>query len=296
MNRAFSAFILVCILFGLITGPALAQSFPRPLGWVSDFAGILSADTISRLENRLSILEKDTSAEVAVVTVNDLDGYSIEGYAAELFLDWNIGKKGKDNGVLFIISPKTSDIRIEVGYGLEPIITDGRAGRILDKEVIPYLKRGDFDRGIEAGVLAIEGYIRDGTPPSVVEENPVQSILSGFKLPFYILVILGFISIYMLGFMARTKSIWAGGIWGIILGLVLGFGFGRMLWIILLPLGLGFIGLLFDIVLSSNYRGRSTSGQPTGWFPSGGGFKGSGGGFGGFGGGSSGGGGASRKW
>ncbi len=296
MKRALSAFVLACILFGLTTGRARAQDFPDPLGWVSDFAGILSADTISQLENRLSILEKDTSAEVAVVTIDSLDGYSIEEYAAGLFQNWSIGKKDKDNGVLLILSPNTSDIRIEVGYGLESVITDGRAGRIIDNEVLPYLRRGDFDKGIEVGVLTIEGYVRDGTPPSIVEENPAQSILGGFKLPLYTLVILGIISMYMLGFMARTRSIWLGGIWGIIVGLVLGFGFGRMLWIILLPVGLGFIGLLFDIVLSANYRGRSTSGQSTGWFSSGGGFRGPGGGFGGFGGGSSGGGGASRKW
>ncbi len=196
---------------------------------------------------------------------------------------------------LFIIASNTSDIRIEVGYDLEPVITDGRAGRILDNEVMPYLKRGDFDKGLEAGVLAIESYVRDGSPPSIAEENPVQGVLSGFKLPLYTFVILGIISMYVLGFMARSRSIWLWGIWGIIVGLVLGFGFGGVAWIVLLPLGLGFIGLLFDIVLSSNYRGRSTSGQSTGWFPSGGGFRGAGGGFGGFGGGRSGGGGAQQE-
>ncbi|MDO8472672.1 MAG: TPM domain-containing protein [Dehalococcoidia bacterium] len=297
MKRAFSAFALVCVLLGLTASIAIGKTnYPAPKGWVSDYAGVLSADAVSRLTDRLSTLEKDTSAEVAVVTVDTLDNNSIEEYAAGLFQFWGIGEKDKDNGVLFIVAPNTSDIRIEVGYGLEPIITDGRAGRILDNEVIPYFKRGDYDKGIEAGVLAIEGYVRDGTPPSIAEENPVQGVLSSFKLPLYIPIILGVISVYMLGFMARTKSIWLGGIWGVILGLVLGFGFGGLLWIILLPLGLGILGLGFDAVLSSNYRGLSGSGQSTGWFSSGGGFRGSGGGFGGFGGGSSGGGGASRKW
>jgi uncharacterized protein len=301
VKRVLSALLVAFVLLGFAAGLASAKtSYPRPLGWVSDFAGILSPDSIASLEDRLSTLERDTSAEVAVVTVKNLDGSSIEEYAAGLFQDWGIGKKSKDNGVLFIIAPDTSDVRIEVGYGLEPVITDGRAGRILDKEVIPYFKRGDYDTGIEAGVLAIEGYVRDGTPPSVVEENPVQKIIGSFKFPLYWLVILGFISVYMLGFMARTRSIWLGGIWGVVLGLFLGFGFGGLLWIVLLPLGLGLVGLLFDIVLSSNYRGRSAGGQPTGWFPSGGGFRGLGGGgsgwFGGFGGGRSGGGGAGRKW
>ncbi len=296
MKRAFSAFALAWVLLGLMAGPALAQDYPRPRGFVNDYALVLSDGAARQLERRLATLEQETTAEVAVVTVESLDGYSIEDYAAGLFEAWGIGKKDKDNGVIFILATETHDLRIEVGYGLEPIITDGRAGRILDNEVIPYLREGDFDSGIEAGVLAIEAYIRDGTPPSIVEENPVQSVFSGFSLPLYVIIILGVFSVYVLGFMARTRSVLLGGIWGGILGIVLGFGFGGLLWIILLPIGLGFFGLLLDFVLSSNYRGRSGSGLSTGWLSSMGGFKGSGGGFGGFGGGRSGGGGAGRRW
>jgi uncharacterized protein len=129
----------------------------------------------------------------------------------------------------------------------------------------------------------------------VVEENPIQRTLHSFKFPFWVLLVLGFISIYLLGFMARSRSVYLGGIWGIICGLVLGFGFGGLLWIILLPLGMGFFGVILDAIVSSNYRSLSSSGRSTGWFSSGGGFRGGGGfGGGGFGGGHSGGGGASR--
>ena len=96
--------------------------------------------------------------------------------------------------------------------------------------------------------------------------------------------------------MSRTKSIWLGGVWGFILGLILGFGFGSLLFLIALPIGMGFFGIILDAILSFNYRSRQTGGMPTGWFSSGGGFRGSGGGSGGFGGGSSGGGGASRHF
>ena len=260
---------------------------------------MLSAGTRSSLEARLSLLEKETSAEVAFVSVDTLGDSSLEEYAVGLFQAWGIGKKDKDNGVLFLISLAEGDLRIEVGYGLEGVITDGRAGRILDNDVLPFLDTGDVDQAIENGLIAIENYIRDGSPPSIVEENPIQSFLSGYSFPFYTLIILGFISIYILGFMARTKSIWLGGIWGVILGLVLGFGFGQLLWTILLPIGLGLGGLILDAILSVNYRTRSSGGLPTGWRSSGGGFRGSGGGFGGgfggFGGGRSGGGGASRS-
>jgi uncharacterized protein len=289
------SFWLAIILLALIACPVVAQDYPQPVGYVNDFANILSEDATSKLEARLSLLEKETSAEVTFVSVETIGNTTLEEYAVGLFQDWGIGKKGKDNGVLFLASLSEGDIRIEVGYGLESIITDGRAGRILDQDVLPLLDEGNIDQAIENGLMAIENYIREGSPPSIVEENPVQKIVSGFRLPLYTLYILGIVSIYILGFMARTKSIWLGGIWGILLGIVLGFGFGKVLWMVVLPIGLGIFGIFLDAVLSSNYKGRSASGLSTGWFSSGGGFKGSGGGFGGFGGGRSGGGGASRK-
>lgn len=295
LRVVFNIISLVLIVFGLTGAPALAQDYPKPVGYVNDFAGILSADARSRLEDRLSTLEKDTSTEVVFVSVDSIGNSTLEEYAVGLFEDWGIGKKGQDNGVLLLVSLAEGDIRIEVGYGLESIITDGRAGRILDTEVLPSLEQKDFDQGIEKGLIAIEGYIRDGSPPiPVVEENPVLNFLAKFNLPIPLLIGLGIITIYILGFMARTKSIWLGGVWGFILGLILGFGLGSLVFLITLPIGMGLLGTILDAILSSNYKGRRSGGMPTGWFPSGGGFKGPGGGFGGFGGGMSGGGGASR--
>jgi uncharacterized protein len=296
MLRILSALVLILVILGLPVTAVFARDYPSPQGYVNDFAGVLSSETIANVERLLSALDDVTSAEVVVVTLDNLEGVNIEEYAAGLFQNWGIGKKEKDNGVLFILAPQDKAVRIEVGYGLEPIITDGRAGRILDNQVMPYLRQDKYDEAVEAGVLAIESFIRDGTPPSTVEENPVQSLLSGFHLPWPLIIALGFITVYILGFMARTSSIWLGGIWGLILGIVLGFGFGTTLFLIALPIGLGISGLFLDWLLSGNYRGRSSSGLSTGWFSSRGGFSGSGGGFGGFGGGRSGGGGASRHW
>jgi uncharacterized protein len=295
MRRFWSGAVLGCILLVLTVGVALGQSFPSPRGYVTDEAQVLSPETVARLESRLAALEKDTTAQVAVAIVLTLDGYSVEEYAAAMFQKWGIGQKGKDNGVLFLVAFIESRVRIEVGYGLEPIITDGRAGRILDRDVVPYLRDDDFNRGITAGVAAIEEYIRSGAPPSPLEENPVQGMFAGFHLPMPLVVALGILTIYMLGFMARTRSIWAGGIWGLMLGVVLGLGWGRLWAVILLPAGLAVVGTFLDLLLSANYRGRATSGLPTGWMTSWGGFSSGGGSrFGGFGGGRSGGGGASR--
>ncbi|HSW58727.1 MAG TPA: TPM domain-containing protein [Dehalococcoidales bacterium] len=297
---SFFAGLLVLLLAG---SPLQAQSYPQPVGFINDFGYLLKDETITRLEARLVALEKDTSAELAVVTLDNLAGHSLEEYAAGLFSDWKIGKTGKDNGVLLLVAWDQNvsryRYRIEVGYGLEGVITDGRAGRVLDNDILPQTRKGDFDAGIEAGVIALENYIRGGLPPSVVEENPVQKALASYKFPFWSLILLGMFSIYLLGFMARSKSIWLGGIWGVISGLFLGFGFGGLLWMIILPLGMGIFGTLLDAVVSANYRSLKSGGHSTGWYRSGGGFRGpggsfGGGGFGGFGGGRSGGGGASR--
>lgn len=305
LRFVFILVVLLMILLASTTTAVESQTYPKPIGYVNDFANLLSLDTRNRLESRLSLLEIETTAEVTFLSIDNLEGNTLEAYAAGVFADWGIGKKGKDNGVLFLISLAEGSVRIEVGYGLESVITDGRAGRILDSDVVPYFDEGDFDTGIENGLIAIENYIRDGTPPSFIEENPIQKAIDRFHLPFPLLLILAIISVYILGFMARTKSIWLGGVWGFILGVFLGFGFGGWGFIISLPIGLTILGILLDVILSSNYRGRKSNGIPTNWASSWGGFSRTGGGFGasgrpggsfgGFGGGRSGGGGASRR-
>jgi len=301
MKRLWIALALCLATVVVVGGVVFAQDFPEPVGFVNDFAGLLSSSARAQLETQLVQLEQDTTAEVVVVTISTLNDEPIEYYANELFNDWGIGKTGEDNGILFLISLEDRQTRIEVGYGLESIITDGRAGRILDNDVIPNFKNGDYEQGIIAGIASIESYIRTGIPPSAVEENPISDFVSkaDFWLPF--LFVMGFISIYLLGWMARTKSFWLGGAWGVICGLALGFALSHLAAIIGLSIGLGIFGTLLDLLLSRNYRTRSTAGKPTSWTKTWGGFSGgggfsSGGGSGGFGGGHSGGGGAGRGW
>ena len=146
MKRSGLTIFLLLSLFFLASGVAFAQTFPDPQGYVSDFAGLLSAQGKEQIEGQLSQLEKDTTAEVAVVTVKSLEDSTIEDYASRLFEKWGIGKEGKDNGVLFIIASEDRKVRIEVGYGLEPVLTDSRAGRILDKDVVPFLKKNEYEK------------------------------------------------------------------------------------------------------------------------------------------------------
>jgi len=294
MKRFLGAAFLALVLALATAWPALAITFPKPQGYVSDFAGLISPTARTGLEADLIQLEKDTTAEVAVVTVFDLGGTTIEDYASQLFAAWGIGKKGQDNGVLFIVALSERKARIEVGYGLEPIITDSRAGRILDDKVIPEFKNGDYSTGILQGAAAIEDYIRGGTTPGPLEDNPLRTLLGDNTT---LIVWLSVITIYLMGFMARSKSIWLGGIWGVIVGIILGVVLGSVAATIILPIVSGALGALLDFILSRNYKARASSGMSTGWIASGGGFRsGGGGGFGGFSGGSSGGGGASRGW
>jgi len=291
MNKLISGLLAAVTLALCSSAPLLADDFSPSQGYVNDFAGLLSASGRSLLENKLTSLESETGAEVAVVTVLDLGGTTVEDYAVRLFEEWGIGKEDEDNGILFLVALADRQMRIEVGYGLEPIITDGRAGRILDEDVVPSFQRGSYETGIIAGVNSIERYIREGTPPSVIEENPLNTLLED-NIP--LLAGLWFVTTWLIGIMGRTKSWWLGGVWGVILGIIIGLASGSQATTYILPFVMSGLGLLLDYLISKNYL---KGGGGSGWF-SGGSYGGRSGGssFGGFSGGSSGGGGASRGW
>jgi uncharacterized protein len=290
------------LLLPLGTAFVSAQNFPAYQGFVNDYAGLLTAQGKAQLEAKLTQLEKDTTAEVAVVTIKSLEGDTIEDYAVRLFEKWGIGKKDKNNGVLLLVALDDKKIRIEVGYGLEPIITDGRAGRIRDNDMLPSFKKGDYEGGIVAGVNSIEDYIRKGTPPAPLEDNPVQNLFGNWLMAFLVVTV---ITVYLAGFMARSKSIWFGGIWGAIAGVIIGLTVGGLAALIVVPIIFAGLGLGTDYLLSKNYQKQVAAGKSTQWHKTWGGFggfggfgggSGGGGGFGGFGGGMSGGGGASGGW
>ncbi len=287
----------VVSFFVLASGVVWAQEFPSPEGYVSDFANILSPETKQTLEQQLVQLEEDSSIEIAVVTVESLQGTTVEDFAVRLFEAWEIGKKNEDNGILFLIVPSERQMRIEVGYGLEPVLPDAKAGRILDTYVVPAFEEGDYDRGISEGVAAIIKIVHPTTSEGIAGQVGIEEDDGGVWILFVIGVI--FLS-YLSSFLARSKRWWPGGIIGAILGVISGIFLASVVISVLAAVGLGILGLIFDFILSKNYKERKQRGLPTSWWGSGGGFSGgsggSGGGFSGFGGGRSGGGGASRGW
>ncbi|MBI2916864.1 MAG: TPM domain-containing protein [Chloroflexi bacterium] len=300
-----SALLALAAVLGMLVaaGGAFAQGLPEPSGFVNDFADLLAPDVEASLEQALRDLEQETTVELTVVTVSDLGGDSVEGYAVRLFERWGIGKKGTDNGVLLLVARDERRVRIEVGYGLEPYLTDSHAGRILDTEVMPDFRKDDYSLGIIKGARAIAQAINDSTyqPGSVRARPRFEQVTTSLADKLWLLFPLGAFSVYLLAYMARTKAIWLGGIWGAVVGGTLGWAIGGLLLIVLGVLAAGVLGLFLDAALSSAYRYQATSGRQTSWRHTRGGFSGAGrggwtggGGFGGFGGGRSGGGGASR--
>lgn len=315
MTRQKTLLIILTLLFIAVAafgvGPAFADlKLPQPTGYVNDFAGMLSPSTVSDLNGKLSEFEKKTGNEIAVATVKDLQGTTVEDFAVRLFENWKIGKKGKDNGVLLLISKDERKVRIEVGYGLEPNLTDAQSYNIIHNVITPKFKAGDYDQGIIAGVDGITKTISGEAPPAVDPQPFEGSRHRGRSFGGFIylglFLILGAFQ-WLVSILGRTKSWWLGGVLGGLAGLaVMLFSViaGAIAMAVFVP-----VGLLFDFIVSRAYEARAkhpndrNAASPIPWWAGGywgpgGGFGGGSGGsgFGGFGGGESGGGGSSGDW
>lgn len=164
-KKSFKIFsILILLLLALFNTLALADGvLPEPSRefYVYDEANIIDSDVENYIINVNEELYAKTGAQVVVATVNSLNEMDIEGYANELFRKWGIGDKDKDNGVLILVAPTEKLLRIEVGYGLEGAIPDGKAGAIRDQYMIPYFQSGNYSQGILESFKAIILLIED---------------------------------------------------------------------------------------------------------------------------------------
>jgi uncharacterized protein len=136
-----------------------APTFPPLTGRVVDEASLLSADDVARITADLAALEKKSSDQLVVVTLKSLQGYAIEDYGYQLGRAWKIGQGGVDNGVLLIVAPNERKVRIEVGRGLEPQLTDALSQLIIQNGILPAFRRGDWTGGITAGVRDISSVL-----------------------------------------------------------------------------------------------------------------------------------------
>lgn len=242
------------VLWLLSVSSAQGDAFPRPIGAVNDFAGVLSPAVRDRLENLAREVWSKARTAVVVAIMPTIGDNEINDYVNQLYSAWGIGEKGKDRGVLIFVTVKERRMRIETGYGVEGILPDGLVGEIRDRYMIPYLKAGDYDTALWKGTVAIAtiiaqdaGVTISGAPTRghVAKRGHLDS---GSYLVTWI-VLLALMALLLGTRTGRRMVPW------LLLGFALGGGRG-----------------------GSHY--------------SGGGFGGFGGGFGGFGGGMSGGGGA----
>ena len=243
----------------------------HPTGYVTDLAGVIAPDTKTQLEALCTEVEQKTGAQIAVVTVHSIGNQSIEDYAADLYKQLGVGDKQNSRGVLLLLAPDLRQYRIEVGYGLEPVITDGRAGN-TGRAMVPLLRQGDYSGAISTATSQLANYIAAdrGVTLSAAPTAPTSEAAppsSGWDFQ-NIWLILGII--YIL-FVIVRRAFWFAG------GRRTG---GSSWWLLPLLFGGG---------------GGRNSGWGGGGY-SGGGFGGGGGGFGGFGGGMSVGVGATGRW
>jgi uncharacterized protein len=277
-GRSFVQIALTFVVWSLCASLAWAQSPKelRPQGYINDFARVLSPDSKRAIGDVCAELDKKANAQIAVVTVRSLEGETIDQYSIDLATRWGIGPKQKDRGVMILLAPREHRYRIEVGYGLEPILPDGLVGDI-GRDAVPQLRIGNYsgaallmtervaaviakDRGVTLDSLsnALPNPMGAVTPPPPLTPENIFVRL----MPILLLLIFP-----LLGLLMRLRATRRG-------------GRAHSMW---------WLGPWF-------WGGGGFGGGFGGGSWGGGGFGGGGGGFGGFGGGSFGGGGASGSW
>ncbi len=194
-------FILASPVFALclLASIALAAfNFPQLTGRVTDQANIIFAPAKASIEAKLQNLEDKSSIQLVVATVSSLEGGDIESYANGLFRAWKLGMAKKNNGVLFLIAPNERKMRIEVGYGLEGVLTDAVSSVIIRSAVAPRFKAGDFSGGIERGVDAIIDVLSSDASEWTkrAAEQSMSETIDQFA-PIILFILFVFIMIYM---------------------------------------------------------------------------------------------------
>ena len=270
------------LALALFASPALAQTFPPLTGRVVDNANLLNPAEEAALSAKLEALEKSTGRQLVVATLPDLQGYEIEDYGYQLGRAWKIGQKGENNGIILIVAPNQRKVRIEVGYGLEPYVTDALSSIIIQQQILPRFKAGDFPGGIEAGVDALISQLQlpedqaQARQQQIVNEGQKEqrSHRSGGGVPIGLIFCI-IVAVFIFSSMWRGRGRRAGP-WG---ARRYGGGSNWPVW----------------LWVASEIAENASRGRRSGWGGGGGGGWG-GGGFTGGGGGSFGGGGAGGSW
>jgi uncharacterized protein len=268
-------FILIILLAGLFSGTASAQDFPEkpsPPRLVNDFTGLLGNEEVNALERKLVAFNDSTSTQIAIVIVNDLHGYDRSDYAQRLAEKWGIGQRGLNNGILILVKTKTAgsqgQVAIAQGYGLEGAIPDITCGEIVDNDILPAFREGNYYTGLDKATSTLIALARGEFTAEAygqfIKKKPKDPVAGIIMFIVIIVIIIAIISGRSGG--SNNRNI-------------------------------GSKNLPLWLLLGMMNSGRNSPNGSWGGFSGGGGFGGGGGGgFGGFGGGSFGGGGAGGSW
>jgi uncharacterized protein len=267
-----------------------APSLERP---IVDQTNTLSESEIQSLSVKITSSRGDKDYQVGVLMIPRLDNESIEEYSIKVAREWGIGQKGENNGVLLLVAKDDRQLRIEVGSGLEGDLTDAQSGRIIRDVITPQFRQGNYYMGISNGLESIAATVSKQPDPHAAP------VLTGWQ-NFWNIAMQGgvffiFAFLWLSSILARSKSWWAGGILGAVVGVIVAVFAGWVIWSVLLLVGLAIGGLGLDWVVSRNYRDRASHGEAPSWW-AGGTHLGGGLGGGGFGGGGFSGGGSSGSW
>lgn len=272
---------LLAGLLTLLLMPAWAQLAVPPLkARVTDFTGVLSAAERQALEDKLARFEQDKGSQIAILIVPTTQPETIEEYGIRVAEAWRLGRKGVDDGVLLLVARDDRAVRIEVGYGLEGVIPDAVAKRIIEEIIVPRFRAGDYAGGLDAGVAALMGLIAGEPLPPPRPETAGDGSQPLLPVAMMFAFVLGGVLRFFLGRLTAAG----------IIGTVAFFGAWWLLGSLIAALLVA--AFAFSITLSGSARGSLGSGRGGfgGWAGGGlgGGFRGGGGGFGG--------GGASGRW
>ena len=173
--------MITAMLWLGFSSASMALEVPENTGYVTDLAGMISPAVEQKLTRVLQAIDQSDSTQIAILTIPSLEDEDLEAFSIRTVDKWKIGQKGRDNGLLLLVAKQERKVRIEVGRGLEGVMTDLKAGRIIDQIITPQFKQARFDEGFQAGIVAIvqtvrgefvadEGYVRrrsnsDGPPP-----------------------------------------------------------------------------------------------------------------------------------
>ena len=196
--------VIIVVLLTAVLSSYAQKALPEHEGrWVHDDAGVLSLQTVQYLEQLLKHERDSSSNQIAVYIVKNLEGEDIDDYTFRVYQKWQLGQKGKNNGVLYLIAIDERKFRIEVGDGLEGVLTDLQASRINRDRVAPFFRKGDFDNGVIAGVQAIRETIKG----EYVNDNPQPGRKKRRGNSFYTI----FIILAVIIFLARRRGGGGGG-------------------------------------------------------------------------------------